>query len=168
MWVAAIAMIAGSIMKTVGEVQSARAQGKLFGLESTSAKQAGAAAAARESDIERHRLGELHATIGASGIQMAGSPSAVYLDSVKNAALNVQDKLYEGRIKAWQAKVQQGFAGRQASAALWTGLMGTVATGAKAYGSGMFDNMFGGGTESLSGGSFQSQSGLGSTLLSRG
>lgn len=67
----------------------------------TQARQAGNAEANRLATINRQKLGAIKAAAGASGtIPTSGSPMMVYLNSVKQAALEEETARYGGKVEA--------------------------------------------------------------------
>jgi len=83
----------------------------------------------------RAQLGEMRAQVGAQGTTFSGSPMLVYLDSVKNAAIESQMEYYKGEIGAAGYKEQARWAKRGGEADLWSGIIGASAPAMKSLGS---------------------------------
>jgi len=94
---------------------------------SESAKQSLGAGAANKSIAEarsRAQLGELRAQMGAQGTTMSGSPMLVYLDSVKNAALESANEYYSGALRSAGLKSQARISRLGGQADLFKGFVG--------------------------------------------
>ena len=83
----------------------------------------------------RAQLGEIRAQVGAQGSTMSGSPMLVYLDSVRNAAIESQMEYYKGEIGDTGYKEQARVARRGGEADLWSGIIGASAPALKSLGS---------------------------------
>jgi len=99
------------------------------------AKMVGAANKNLSDARGRAVLGELRAGIGAQGSTMSGSPMLVYLDSVRNAAIESANEYYQGEIGAAGYKEQARWAKRGGEADLWSGIVGAAAPQLKSLGS---------------------------------
>jgi len=155
MMLAAAVMVVGSILKGVGEMQANKQNALNAKAEGESAMKSAEAEQSRQHTINQAKLGEMRADAGAQGSTFEGSPMLAYLDSVKNAALGEQDILYRGQVAKFGKKMEAGMYSRQASSALFSGIMGGASSAASAYAGGAF----GGGAGAAGGSS------LGSSLL---
>jgi len=99
------------------------------------AKMVGAANKNLSDARGRAQLGEIRAQVGAQGTTFSGSPMLVYLDSVKNAAIESQMEYYKGEIGATGYKEQARVARRGGESDLWSGIIGASAPAMKSLGS---------------------------------
>lgn len=83
----------------------------------------------------RAQLGELRAQMGAQGTTITGSPMLVYLDSVKNAALESANEYYKGKIQSTSYNQQAKVSRKGGEADLWSGLIGGLGPTAISLGS---------------------------------
>jgi hypothetical protein len=97
---------------------------------SAAAKQARYVGAANKNIMDargRAQLGELKAQMGAQGTTFSGSPMLVYLDSVRNAAIESQNAYYQGATQAANYKAQSKLTRAGAQDSLFSGILAAAA-----------------------------------------
>lgn len=116
-----------SLLGGVAQFQAGRQNAAYSEADAKQAKLTAAAEASRQRRIVNAQLAEFRAGVGAQGTTFEGSPMLAYLENVKHGELEVQDKLYAGKLKSRSLKEQADIYRRQ-------GTMGLLAGGAQAAG----------------------------------
>ena len=136
---------AGSILGYLGQgatllqglagFQSGQANASYLDQASKQALRVGAANKDIMDARGRAQLGELRAQIGAQGTTMSGSPMLVYLDSVRNAAIDSASEYYKGAVESSNYKTQAKLARAGAQDTLFSGILGAAAPSIASIGS---------------------------------
>jgi hypothetical protein len=93
-------MAGSSLLQGVAGLQAGEANANAMTAAARQSLAAGAANKTLSGMRSRAQLGEMKAQMGAQGSTFSGSPMLVYLDSVKNAALEDENAYYQGQLKA--------------------------------------------------------------------
>jgi hypothetical protein len=113
-----------SLLGGLAGFQSGQANAAYLDAASKQALEAGAANKSIAESKARAQLGELHAQMGAQGTTASGSPMLVYLDSVKNAALESANEYYQGKLRSVGLKSQARISRLGGQADLFKGFIG--------------------------------------------
>jgi len=124
-----------TLLKGISGYQSGAANAAYLNEAGRNARMVGAANKNLADARGRAQLGEMRAQVGAQGSTFSGSPMLVYLDSVRNAAIESATEYYKGEIGEAGYKEQARWAKRGGEADLWSGIIGASAPAMKSLGS---------------------------------
>lgn len=113
-----------SLLQGVSGMQAGEANAAYLSDASKQALRAGAANKSIAEQRHRAQLGEFKAQMGAQGTTMSGSPMLVYLDSVKNAAIDAVNEYYTGAVQAGSHRAQSKISKMGGYADLFKGVVG--------------------------------------------
>ena len=129
------AYMGATLLKGISGYQSGAANAAYLNESGRQARMVGAANKNLADARGRAQLGEIRAQVGAQGSTFSGSPMLVYLDSVRNAAIESATEYYKGSIGEAGYKEQARWAKRGGEADLWSGIIGASAPAMKSLGS---------------------------------
>jgi hypothetical protein len=118
-----------TLLQGVSSYQSGVANASLLNEGARSSRAIGAANKDIRDARYRAALGELRAQSGAQGTtigSLSDSPMLVYLDSVRNAAIESQTDYWQGATRATTLKTQASFARKGGQNDLWAGIIGAA------------------------------------------
>jgi len=115
-----------SILQGVAGMRANQQNARFAESEADSAIAASKEDAQRQRQINIAKLGEFRAQAGAQGSTFEGSPMLVYLNNVKNAALDEQDLLYKGKLQAFGKRQEAKIYDQQAGSSLFGGIAGAA------------------------------------------
>lgn len=99
-WAPLAIMATGTLLKGAAEGDAAEYNGKVNAQNAGAARNAGAAAVAKQRRDNERMLGSIRASYGASGVTMDGSPMDVFASSAVEAELDAQTIGYNYEMKA--------------------------------------------------------------------